>query len=113
MITVDLPFPPSVNNLFRNAQKGRVKTERYAEWANVAGWMLKSQKPGRVEGKFALALVVQRKDNRKRDIGNLLKAVEDLLVEHGVIQDDSLAERIHIAWGEAPEGCRVTVGAVS
>ncbi len=112
-VTIDLPFPPSANHLFANVKgKGRVRSDRYRQWANAAGWMLISQKPDKIEGPFALALVVQRKDRRKRDIGNLLKGVEDLLVDHGIIEDDSLAERIHLAWceaSEAPEGCRVVI----
>ena len=113
-VTIDLPFPISANGLFANVKgRGRVRSKRYTEWAHTAGWMLQSQRPAHVAGPFVLCLVVQRKDNRRRDLSNLVKSVEDLLVHHDVIDDDSLAERIHLTWGDAPEGCRVTVQALS
>lgn len=108
-VTLDLPYPPSANGLFANvAGRGRVRSDRYRQWANAAGWQLVSQKPGKVAGRYVLALEVERRDRRKRDLDNLLKAVSDLLVQHGVIEADHLAEHIHLAWGDV-EGCRVTV----
>ncbi len=33
--TVNLPYPPVLNNLYANVPgKGRVKSERYRAWAN-------------------------------------------------------------------------------
>lgn len=35
--TLNLPFPPSLNNLFRNVRgKGRVPTARYEDWRKRA-----------------------------------------------------------------------------
>ncbi len=57
MIRITLPLPPSVNALYRNvAKRGRVKTERYNTWLQAAGWALKEQKPGKVEGPYCLWL---------------------------------------------------------
>ncbi len=121
-VTINLPLPPSVNGLFANVSKerrekaaakgkklpGRVRTERYRVWANAAGWELKTQKPGHVEGPYVMALEMRRSDKNKMDLGNTLKAIEDLLVDHGVIEDDGLAERIHLGWADV-EGCRVVI----
>lgn len=109
MIVLDLPFPVSVNALYCNkAGKGRVKSQRYREWSNVAGWELKSQRPGKVTGRYALTILLEQKDGRRRDIGNLEKCVSDLLVEHGVVEDDALAASIFLAWSDV-NGCQVIV----
>jgi crossover junction endodeoxyribonuclease RusA len=109
MIVLDLPFPVSVNALYCNkAGKGRVKSQRYREWSNVAGWQLKAQKPGKITGRYALTILLEQKDGRRRDIGNLEKSVSDLLVEHGVVEDDALAASIFLAWADV-NGCQVIV----
>ena len=38
--------------------------------------------------------------NRKRDISNLIKAPEDLLVRMGLIEDDSLVRRCTVGWAD-------------
>jgi hypothetical protein len=44
-VTVDLPFPPSVNNLFANGKSGRYTTQQYADWQKNAGWKIKADRP--------------------------------------------------------------------
>jgi len=94
-------FPPSVNSLFRNvAGKGRVRTKRYKEWAAAAGW--DCVRKGSIAGPFQIAIILSRKKRRfNADLDNHgTKAILDLLVSHQVIEDDSLAERISIEWGD-------------
>jgi Holliday junction resolvase RusA-like endonuclease len=109
-VIIDLPTPPSVNALYRNVPgHGRVKTERYRTWAAAAGWEIARQRPGKVRGRYAIRLTVERTDNRRRDLANLIKAAEDLLVTHDVIEDDSLCQEIHMAWSRSVTGCRVEI----
>lgn len=112
-ITIVLPYPPSANTLFRNVSgRGRVKTERYRTWARVAGVELSAQRAQwpvkSITGPVHVDLTVQRIDNRKRDLDNLLKAPLDLLVSMGVIDDDSKIHSLAIRWGDV-EGLRVEV----
>ena len=108
--TLTLPFPVTTNSLYRNVPgRGRVKTERHRTWRQAAGWDLEQQKPPRVEGPISLEIAVCRPDRRKRDISNLIKCVEDLLVDHGVIEDDSLVHDLRIHWQPGIEGARVTI----
>lgn len=109
---IDLPFPPSVNSLFANvAKRGRVRSERYREWANAAGWDLAAQHPVRVSGPVDLEFYIQEKRDRRRDLGNLEKAVTDLLVTHQVIDGDdyTIVRSIHLAWSQSVTGCRVCI----
>lgn len=107
-VTLDLPCPPSVNALYANVPgHGRVKTERYRTWLNAAGWAIKMQRPAKIPGPYSMTMIVHRKDKRKRDLSNFVKATEDLLVAHGVVSDDSGATEIHLYWTDSGKGVRV------
>lgn len=109
-----LPYPPTTNNLYRNAgSKGRVKSEQYKRWLAEAAWLVRQQRPTPVPGSYSLAIIADRPDRLRRDLGNIEKAISDLLKHAGVITDDSLAKSIVLAWSDAepkkPGGVRVTV----
>lgn len=111
MIRLELPFPPTVNNLFINAAKGRGRfpSPQYKLWRKIAGEMILAQGRHSIRGRVTLSIAIARPDRRRRDISNLIKAVEDLLVEMGVIEDDSLVERLSIQWIEAGPACAVII----
>ncbi len=47
-------------------------------------------------------------DKRRRDIDNLFKCPNDLLVKHGIITDDSLIHKISAEWADI-EGTDVCI----
>lgn len=94
-------IPPSVNNLYANGPKGRFRTAKYAAWLELSGHELNRQKPAPIVGPYEIAMTFARA-RAGSDLGNREKAASDLLVKHGVIQDDRLAERITLAWGDGP-----------
>lgn len=107
-----LPYPPSANNLFGNNRKtgGRYVRDHYASWRTEAGWALKAQNPQKTTGKVHVSIIAIKPDKAKRDIDNIAKALNDLLVEHGVIEDDSLIEKQVAAWSSSNlTGVSVTV----
>lgn len=112
MIVVTLPFPPSTNNLFINTSRGRIRSSKYDQWATEAGWELLRQRPAKVIGPVSLTFEFQAgKDKRKRDITNLLKAPEDLLVKHGIIEadDNTIVQSISANWNAEVTGVRVAI----
>jgi len=105
LISLSLPYPPSTNELFRNVpRKGRVKTQRYLTWIQAAGNEVNAQRPQQAEthigGPVEIVITVERRNNR-RDLDNCVKAIIDLLVAHGAIDDDRNVMRITVAWGPA------------
>lgn len=94
MIDITLPLPPSTNGLFANAAKGRRISKRYADWREEAGWTLKQQRPPAILGRFDLSLLVPQA--MRGDISNRIKATEDLLVTHRLIEDDRHATSVKI-----------------
>lgn len=110
MTTFTLPWPPAVNNLYMNVGKRRIRTLRYDRWLADASAAMFEQRPQRVHGPFHVRIVLQRPDRRRRDLDGLAKAVLDALVKQGVIEDDSHAETLSLAWGAqlpAKPGCAV------
>ena len=98
MITVQIPYPPTLNNLFKNVRKGRVKTDAYNAWVAEGLVALRRQRPEKHLGSFRATILLTRPDRRRRDIDNTVKAIMDLLKKAGVIEDDRLAQSLTVAW---------------
>lgn len=109
MILLTIPFPPSANRLWRNVGAKTLKSAEYRAWLESAGWAVKAQRPQIVRGPYSMTLIAGRPDNRRRDLGNLLKATEDLLMAVGAIEDDHHARSIFMAWSDAPAAKPATI----
>jgi Holliday junction resolvase RusA-like endonuclease len=104
-ISLVLPLPVSVNAAYRNVlHVGRVKTAAYKNWLAEARLMTLVQPKGRIEGPYAIHVEIDRPDKRRRDLSNLLKTLEDFIVAQGYVEDDSLCDRIKMAWTDRIEG---------
>lgn len=86
MIKIDLTYPPSTNNLFATVGKRRVVSKEYEAWRVENGWEIQKQRPGALRGPVRLDIKLQT--GRRADASNAIKAIEDLLVTHGVIEGD-------------------------
>lgn len=112
MQTIMLPFPPSVNNLFVNGKFGRFRSQKYDSWIMEAGNEILRQRPSKCFGPVNLKFEFQEgRDNRKRDVTNLIKAPEDLLVKHGIIEadDGSIVRKVEACWNAEVEGVRISI----
>ena len=109
-VSYRLPFPLSVNNLFFNTKRGRVKTTRYQAWLQEVSSVLKSQGLVYVPGDVSVEILVIKPDRRRRDLDNMAKSIIDALVLNGVIDDDSLIQKILLAWhSDNLGGCHVEI----
>lgn len=103
LIRYELPYPPTTNHLFITAGKRRVRSVTYKDWFDRAAWEIARQRRKRIKGPVSISIALVRPDKRRRDLSNAgLKAIEDLLVEMGCIEDDSLVQRISLQW--VPDG---------
>ena len=106
----ELPFPPSLNNLFVNGKRGRFTSPKYKAWKDAAGLIANAQAKGRcIAGYYALDVKLVRPDKRRRDASNYLKAVEDLLVSLGITDDDCENQFVSAQWVEKGPACFVAV----
>lgn len=112
MTVLVLPFPPSLNNMFINVRRGRIRSQKYDSWIQEAGTEIMRQRPSKVVGPVSISYEFQEgQDRRKRDLGNLEKASTDLLVSHGIIEadDGSIVREIALKWSREVNGVRVTI----
>ncbi len=99
-VTLKLPCAISVNNLFANVPgRGRVPSSRYKSWKAEAANMIVQQGRPHIIGPIELSMMFQE-DGCRADLGNLEKAVTDILVSMRVIEGDSKAtvRKIILQW---------------
>lgn len=108
-LTLVLAMPPSTNNLFANSKAGgRFKTKSYRAWLAEAGWQLATQARRQFPGDVTLEMRFgPRQPNA--DCSNKIKAVEDILVTHGVLVDDRHVVKVSAEWAPDVRGCEVTI----
>lgn len=110
-ISVHLPTPPSTNRLWRRKKGGGMRTsDEYLRWKREAGDLLMTLHQLRgvvmIEGAFTAEVVVRK---ARHDLDNKVKAVLDFAQSVGLIADDKYCERLTIAYGDAPHGCKLII----
>jgi crossover junction endodeoxyribonuclease RusA len=115
VIILSLPFPPSMNRLWRATKGGKVyRSPDYQKWKEVAAWEARLQaKTTRISGKFKLSVRFVKPDARHRDLDNLLKSLLDCLQSAGVVANDKNCDWIDARW--VPDGppCELTLEELS
>ena len=93
--------PPPLSACYINARgPGRVKSKRYMAWQSLCKLYLpRPERP--IAAPVAVVYDFHRPDNRRRDVFNLEKAVSDLLVDAGILEDDSQIWDGRVRWGGA------------
>ena len=64
MIQIEIPFPPSMNRLWRATKGGGVyRSPEYTKWKEGACWAIAAQcRSGRINGPFKLTMLVRAYD---------------------------------------------------
>ncbi|WP_019933872.1 RusA family crossover junction endodeoxyribonuclease [Oceanimonas smirnovii] len=114
MISLELPWPPSTNQIWRNvAVKGKPRTLLSKSGrdyrALVARTVLAQRGNKQLAGRVRVDVVAQAPDRRARDLDNILKATLDALTHAGVWQDDSQIDRLLVERGEVCKPGRLLV----
>jgi hypothetical protein len=107
-VVLELPFPPSINRLWRGGGKRVYRSAEYTDWLEESQWIVAAGRHKPILGNYEAYVLLHAPDRRRRDLDNFaFKAVFDLLVKTGLVQDDSHAKLIAATWVE--EGPGVTV----
>lgn len=103
MLTLTLPYPPSVNRYWRHYQ-GRVLISKegreYRKKVQQYCLITKKQKP--FTGFLKVKVQMWPPDRRRRDVDNIEKGLFDSLCKAGVYEDDYQIEDFHIIRSREP-----------
>lgn len=97
----ELPFPPSVNAIWRRVGRKTLLSAAARRYRGQVVQRLLQQfgKLPRVgNGPLAVTIRARRPDARRRDLDNLPKAILDALTHAGLWGDDSQIEHLAICW---------------
>lgn len=99
MITLNLPYPPSMNHMYkRNRIGGVYLADKARNYRNSARYLALEQLGHykAMEGHLQIIIDLYPPDARKRDIDNILKVLLDSIMYAGVVQDDSQFRDLHV-----------------
>ena len=111
--TVELPFPPSANNLFAHGivagKPRRFPTRRYRLWREEAAWKIARAKIKPVSGPVEVRIRLYPPNNQRRDADNFVKALLDTIVSARVLEDDRYVTKVTSEWRPADGVARAVV----
>lgn len=100
-LTLDLPWPPTMNTYWRNWNGRTVISKAGREYRQAVVDQVSIQGGAKnFTGKLRVVIKAYRPDRRKRDLDNLLKASLDALTHAGVWSDDGLIVDLRIYWAD-------------
>ena len=108
-----LSMPPSTNRLHRTVRGRPIRSREHRAWLDAAAIMILAQARGvtlPAKTPFATDVFVDGLD-RRSDLTNRIKVLEDVLHRTGVTPDDRWCDDFRVRRGEikAPKAIRVTV----
>lgn len=113
-LELELPYPPSVNHMYKPAGCGFVKSAKSRSYQKACiqkclGQAMIQGLSRTIDGNVLCEMDIHPPDKRKRDFDNVQKAVWDSVVRAGVIEDDSKIQQAVIRKMEPVSGGKVVV----
>ena len=109
MYRIILPFPPSVNRLWRCVKGRTILSKDGRLWFAAAADSVREQWPATVVTPVRVDILVIPPDKRKRDIDNVVKPVLDALTKGMALKDDSLVDWLTVERRPAEKPGRVEI----
>ena len=91
IIKLPLKTPPKKNSeqiVYKNGRPIIIQSQRYLNFERECGYFLNSHKK-HIDYPVNLKVIFYTPDKRKKDIVNLLNAIQDVLVKYEVLEDDN------------------------
>lgn len=98
MVTIRLPWPPSINGYWRSVGNRQILSAKAREFREIAVREIHRQISGAITIDYVvrLEMFLYPPDNRRRDVTNFDKGVLDALTYAKFWSDDSLVKRVEI-----------------
>lgn len=98
-VELKLPFPGSINSLWRCVRGRNILSKAGREYQVLAQKYLMTQAPlPRFDSPVSVEIALCPPSRRRMDIDNRIKPVLDALQKAGVLADDSLVHRLVVTW---------------
>jgi len=107
MINFELPFPPSINHLWRRVGNRTLLSKHGRAYRARVCALLRGMKP--LSGNLSVAIDMYPPDRRRRDVDNIQKSLLDALMHGGAYHDDSQISKLTIERREVFPGGKVMV----
>lgn len=113
-IDLVLPWPPSVNTIWRNVVVGRSSRTLLSEAARVyfveAACAVYAQRDGRrIEGRAKVEITLHPPTRARIDLDNRCKAILDALTKGCIWDDDHQVDELHVKRGQVIKGGKAVV----
>lgn len=97
VLTITLPWPPTVNTYYRSVNGRAIISEKGRAYRKaVADQVLIQRGAKHLDGRLSVAIEAFPPDKRKRDLDNICKAVLDSLTHAGVWLDDCQIDELGV-----------------
>lgn len=96
MITLTLPYPPSVNHYWRRRGAQYFVSREGKAYREAVGWQVRAARAKPLDGAIDLSVRLTMPDRRRRDVDNVLKSLLDSLAHGGLYEDDSQIDKLTI-----------------
>lgn len=104
-IRINLPFPPTVNHIWKSSGHRRYLSKEYEAFLGIVGVIVGRERVPKFGTKrLAVALELHGPNKRKYDIDNRVKAVLDALARAGVYEDDEQVDLLAVNRGDIVKG---------
>lgn len=104
-ITLELPYPPSVNHYWRRVGARTLISREGRRYRSRVASILALRRVQPIPGSLDVRVAVHPPDRRRRDLDNAMKALLDALEHGGAYGDDFQIDHLDIWRGEVvPEG---------
>ena len=109
MITLDLPWPPTVNHYWVRTRKGQALSKRAVAYRDEVLLVWARLRASTQAGKLSVQITAYPPDNRQRDLDNLLKSSLDAMQHAGVYSNDFDIDLLCIRRGAVVAGGKLMV----
>ena len=111
MIEINLPWPPSVNHVWRRVGSKTLLSAEGRKYRESVGQhcLLHKIAGERLAGRLSVRILVSPPDKRRRDIDNLTKVPLDALTHAAVWEDDSQIDELYIRRNPVTPGGAITI----
>lgn len=106
MVSIELPWPPSVNTYWRHTSRGHYISSEGRKFKQAVQYLLHTYKP--TEERVAVLVEAFPPDRRNRDIDNLLKATLDS-IEGRLFVNDSQIDDLRVVRREVVKDGKIRI----